>query len=237
MNINELKIELFADGANYDEILNFNENPLIKGFTTNPTLMRKAGISDYEQFSRKILLKIPDKPFSFEVFADIPDEMYEQALKINSWGENVYVKIPIMNTKGEKMLSLIEKLMNKNVKLNITAIMTIKQVEELCSVMNNSTPIIISVFAGRVADTGIDPIPHMKNCKDLLSNFTNAKLLWASPRELLNVFHAESVNCDIITATSDILNKIKLLNKDLYEYSKETVKMFRTDALSAGYKI
>ena len=236
-NLNDLNIKLFADGANYDDIISHNDNPIIKGFTTNPTLMKKAGIEDYEDFSRKILAAIKNKPISLEVFADDIKEMFDQANVINSWGKNVYVKIPIMNTKEEKTLEIIKDLMNLDVKLNITAIMTLKQVEELCKIMNKTTPIIISVFAGRVADTGVDPVPHMRESKAMLSDFQNAELLWASPRELLNLFHAESVNCDIITATSDILNKIKLLNKDLYQYSRETVEMFRTDAVSAGYKI
>ena len=236
-NISDLKIKLFADGANYNDIISHNENPIIKGFTTNPTLMKKAGIENYEDFSKKILTVIKDKPISLEVFADEIQEMFEQANIINSWGKNVYVKIPVMNTKEEKTLEIIKDLMNLNVKLNITAIMTLNQVEELCGIMNKITPIIISVFAGRVADTGVDPVPHMREAKAMLNEFQNAELLWASPRELLNVFHAESVDCDIITATSDILSKIKLLNKDLYRYSRETVEMFRTDAVSAGYKI
>lgn len=236
-NISDLKIKLFADGANYSDIISHNENPIIKGFTTNPTLMKKAGIENYEDFSKKILTAIKDKPISLEVFADEIQEMFEQANIINSWGKNVYVKIPVMNTKEEKTLEIIKDLMNLNVKLNITAIMTLKQVEELCGIMNKTTPIIISIFAGRVADTGVDPVPHMREAKIMLNEFQNAELLWASPRELLNVFHAESVDCDIITATSDILSKIKLLNKDLYRYSRETVEMFRIDAVSAGYKI
>ena len=236
-NISDLKIKLFADGANYNDIISHNENPIIKGFTTNPTLMKKAGIENYEEFSKKILTVIKDKPISLEVFADDIKEMFEQANVINSWGQNVYVKIPIMNTKEEKTLEIIKDLMNLNIKLNITAIMTLKQIEELCTIMNKTTPIIISVFAGRVADTGVDPVPHMRDAKAMLREFKNAELLWASPRELLNLFHAESVECDIITATSDILSKIKLLNKDLYQYSRETVQMFRNDAVSAGYKI
>lgn len=236
-NISDLKIKLFADGANYNDIISHNENPIIKGFTTNPTLMKKAGIENYEEFSKKILTVIKDKPISLEVFADDIKEMFEQANVINSWGQNVYVKIPIMNTKEEKTLEIIKDLMNLNIKLNITAIMTLKQIEELCTIMNKTTPIIISVFAGRVADTGVDPVPHMRDAKAMLREFKNAELLWASPRELLNLFHAESVECDIITATSDILGKIKLLNKDLYQYSRETVQMFRNDAVSAGYKI
>ena len=236
-NISDLKIKLFADGANYNDIISHNENPIIKGFTTNPTLMKKAGIENYEDFSKKILTAIKDKPISLEVFADEIQEMFEQANIINSWGKNVYVKIPVMNTKEESTLEIIKDLMNLNVKLNITAIMTLNQVEELCGIMNKTTPIIISIFAGRVADTGVDPVPHMREAKTMLNEFQNAELLWASPRELLNVFHAESVDCDIITATSDILSKIKLLNKDLYRYSRETVEMFRADAVSAGYKI
>ena len=235
--VSDLKIKLFADGANYNDIISHNENPIIKGFTTNPTLMKKAGIENYEEFSKKILTVIKDKPISLEVFADDIKEMFEQANVINSWGQNVYVKIPIMNTKEEKTLEIIKDLMNLNIKLNITAIMTLKQIEELCTIMNKTTPIIISVFAGRVADTGVDPVPHMRDAKAMLREFKNAELLWASPRELLNLFHAESVECDIITATSDILSKIKLLNKDLYQYSRETVQMFRNDAVSAGYKI
>ncbi len=233
----DLKIKLFADGANIEDILDLDKNPFIKGFTTNPTLMKKAGINDYEKFSKDLLEKITNKPISLEVFADDFSEMKKQAFKINSWGENIYVKIPIMNTLGQSSKNLVRELSNEGICLNITAIMTTKQVSEIIDVLNDDVASIISVFAGRVADTGVDPVPHMIKCKEILKNKKKAELLWASPRELLNVFQADSIDCDIITATSDILKKLELVGKDLLEFSNETVKMFRDDALKAGFKI
>ena len=235
--VDKLKIKLFADGANIDEILALYQNPKIMGFTTNPTLMRKAGISDYIGFAKDILDKIKDKPISFEVFADEFDEMERQAEIINSWAENVYVKIPITNTKSESSLELIKKLSHDGVKLNITAILTKEQVRGVHESLNPDVPSIVSVFAGRIADTGVDPVPFMKDCAEILSSNKNAELLWASPRELLNIFQADECGSHIITATPDVLKKLELVGKDLQEYSLDTVKMFYDDASSAGYTI
>lgn len=236
-SIDSLGIKLFADGAELGGILEMYENPNIKGFTTNPTLMRKANISDYELFARSVLEEIEDLPVSFEVFADEFEEMERQARKISKWGKNVNVKIPIMNTKGESSIPTIKKLSEEGVVLNVTAIMTTEQVEEVSRVISPNAEAIISVFAGRVADTGRDPIPHMKKCLGLLADLPKAELLWASPREVLNVFQANDIGCNIITATNDILKKLQLFDKDLISYSRETVEMFHTDALAAGYNI
>ena len=235
--VDNLKIKLFADGANMDEILALYEDPRIQGFTTNPTLMRKAGISDYTGFAKEVLSHIKDRPISFEVFADDFSEMERQAEIINSWADNVYVKVPITNTKSEPALDLIRKLSHSGVKLNITAILTKEQVKDVHESLSIHTPSIVSVFAGRIADTGIDPVPFMAECVDILSSNKNAELLWASPRELLNIFQADACGSHIITATPDVLKKLSLVGKDLSEYSLETVKMFYDDASSAGYTI
>jgi len=235
--IDDLKIKLFADGADIDGILKMYEDPHIKGFTTNPTLMRKAGIADYEAFSKELLSKVPDRPVSLEVFADDLPEMERQARQIASWGDNVNVKIPITNTQGESTAPLVQKLSSEGVVLNITAIMTLQQVRDVANALSDATGAIVSVFAGRVADTGRDPVPHMAEALTILKDRPKAELLWASPRELLNVFQADEVGCHIITATNDILKKLALVGKDLGDYSKETVQMFRTDAVSAGYQI
>jgi len=235
--VDNLKIKLFADGANIDEILALYKNPKIKGFTTNPTLMRKAGISDYISFAKEVLNQIKDRPISFEVFADDFDNMERQAEIINSWADNVYVKIPITNTKSESSLELVNKLSHAGIKLNITAIMTKDQVKGVHEALNQDVPSIVSVFAGRIADTGVDPVPFMKDCADIISSNKNAELLWASPRELLNVFQADACGSHIITATPDLLKKLELVEKDLQQYSLETVKMFHDDASSAGYTI
>ena len=235
--VDNLKIKLFADGANIDEILALYKNPKIKGFTTNPTLMRKAGISDYISFAKEVLNQIKDRPISFEVFADDFDNMERQAEIINSWADNVYVKIPITNTKSESSLELVNKLSHAGIKLNITAIMTKDQVKGVHEALNQDVPSIVSVFAGRIADTGVDPVPFMKDCADIISSNKNAELLWASPRELLNVFQADACGSHIITATPDLLKKLELVEKDLQQYSLETVKMFYDDASSAGYTI
>jgi len=235
--VDNLKIKLFADGANIDEILALYKNPKIKGFTTNPTLMRKAGISDYVSFAKEVLNQINDRPISFEVFADDFDNMERQAKIINSWADNVYVKIPITNTKSESSLELVKKLSHVGIKLNITAILTKEQVKGVHEVLNPDVPSIVSVFAGRIADTGVDPVPYMKDCAEILSSNKNAELLWASPRELLNIFQADACGSHIITATPDVLKKLQLVEKDLQQYSLETVKMFYDDASSAGYTI
>jgi len=232
-----MKIKLFADGAVISEMLDFYRSGKIQGFTTNPTLMRKAGIMDYEKFASDVLEHIRDLPISFEVFSDEFVEMERQALKLSSLGDNVYVKVPITNTKKESSLDLINKLSSEGVKLNVTAIMTEQQVYELCSALTPNVPSIVSVFAGRIADTGIDPIPVMKQCLSYVTDVPEAELLWASPREVLNVYQAENIGCHIITATTPILNKLKLYKKDLNEYSLDTVKMFYQDALAASYKL
>lgn len=236
-SIEQLKIKLFCDGADFDSILSMYKIPYIKGFTTNPTLMRKAGITDYEAFGRKVLAAVPDRPVSLEVFADDLENMEIQAGKIATWGSNVNIKIPVTNTKGEFTGPLLRTLSAKGVVLNITALMTAKQVEEVAECLHPNTPSIISVFAGRVADTGVDPVPVMKDCLAALKDHPKAELLWASPRELLNVFQADEVGCHIITATPDVLAKLKLVGKDLTEYSLDTVKMFFTDATAAGFSI
>lgn len=232
-----LKVKLFADGADIDGILEMYGNPSIKGFTTNPTLMNKVGISDYEAFGRDVLAAVPDRPVSLEVFADDFDEMEVQALEIASWGSNVNIKIPVTNTKGEFSGPLIKRLSERGVALNVTAILTKEQVREVVKNLTTDTPAIVSVFAGRIADTGVDPVPFMRECVGLLSSRPKAELLWASPRELLNIFQADEVGCHIITATNDVLKKLDLVGKDLAEYSLETVKMFYNDAVSAGYSI
>jgi transaldolase len=235
--IEQLKIKLFCDGADMDSILSMYKNPWIKGFTTNPTLMRKAGISGYEAFGRRVLAAVPDRPVSLEVFADDFENMEIQARKIASWGSNVNVKIPVMNTKGEFTGSLIKTLSSEGITLNITALMTVDQVKQVAECLDPNTPAIVSVFAGRVADTGVDPVPLMAECLIALKDRPKAELLWASPRELLNVFQADEVGCHIITATPDILGKLKTVGKDLFDFSLDTVKMFFTDATAAGFSI
>ena len=233
----KLKVKLFADGADFDGMLAMYRLPHIKGFTTNPTLMRKAGVSDYEAFARKVLAAIPDRPVSFEVFADDLGEMEQQARRIATWGPNVNVKIPVTNTAGTFTGPIIRNLARDGIVLNITAIMTVEQVREIADALAEATPAIVSVFAGRVADTGVDPMPHMRACKKALAARPKAELLWASPRELLNIFQADEVGCDIITATNDILAKLSLVGKNLDGYSLETVKMFYQDAKASGFTI
>ena len=234
MNLN---IKLFADGADKAGILEMNANPIISGFTTNPTLMRNAGVKDYKIFALDILSHISDKPVSLEVFSDDFNIMEEQALEISSWAENVYVKIPITNTKAESSVELIDRLSAKNVKINVTAIMTIDQVKSILSSLSKGPGGFVSVFAGRVADTGIDPLSLMSDVVELLSGYSNLELIWASPRELYNVVQADSIGCHIITLTNGIFNKLSLLGYDLNQYSLDTVKMFRNDAVKAGYKL
>jgi len=235
--INDLKVKIFADGANQRDILDLYRKPYIKGFTTNPTLMRKAGISDYRAFATEILAYIPDRPFSFEVFSDEFDEMEEQALEITTWGSHVYVKIPVTNTRGETACPLVRRLSQAGVKLNVTALMTLAQVRQVAEALAGGASSYISVFAGRIADTGRDPVPLMAAAVQVLADLPNAELIWASPRELLNIFHADTVGCHIITVTHDILKKLDLVGKDLDEFSLDTVKMFRRDALEAGFRL
>lgn len=235
--VQDLKVKIFADGADLNEIIKLAANPLIKGFTTNPTLMRKAGVEDYETFARQVLEKITDRPVSFEVFADDQDGMIRQARAIASWGSNVNVKIPYTNTKGESMLSVIEKLSDSGVQVNVTAMMTAEHVAKTAIVLNPDVPAIASVFAGRVADTGIDPVPVMAAAAHALKDCPKAELLWASPREVLNIYHAEQAGCHIITVTNDLLSKLVNIGKNLEQFSLETVKMFYRDASEAGYMI
>ncbi len=232
-----MDIKIFADGADFDSMLAAAANPAISGLTTNPTLMKKAGVTDYETFARKVLAKIKDKPISFEVFADGIDDMESQAQTIATWGDNVYVKIPITNTKGETTFDLCGRLSNSGVKLNITAIFTTAQVEGLLAKLSKETPAVISVFAGRIADAGVDPMGTITACKQLMADHPMAELLWASPREILNVVQAKQTGCDIITMTPDLIAKLKLLGKDLDQFSLETVQMFYNDATAAGYTI
>ena len=235
--VHDLKVKLFADGADKAGMLDMASKSFIKGLTTNPTLMRKAGIKSYKDFALEILTEVKDKPISFEVFSDDFDEMERQALEITSWGENVYVKIPVMNTKQEPAYDLVSKLSNQGVKLNVTALMTNTQVKNVAERLNMSIPSYISVFAGRVADTGIDPVPQMKAAVDIIKMNPKIELIWASPRELLNIFQADEIGCQIITVTNDVLKKLDLVGKNLEEYSLDTVKMFYNDAKSAGYSI
>jgi transaldolase len=236
-DLKSLKVKLFADGADLAGIQEMAANPMIKGFTTNPTLMRKAGIVDYKAFALQVLDVVPNRPVSFEVFDDDFDEMEKQALEIASWGKNVNVKIPVTNTKGEFCGPLVERLSRAGVQLNITAVMTLEQVKRIVDRLAAETPAIVSVFAGRIADTGRDPLPIMAEAVQLLKAKPKAELIWASPRELLNVFQADQVGCHIITATNDILKKLALVGKDLERYSLETVEMFYKDAKAAGFSI
>lgn len=233
----ELKVKLFADGAEKKAMLELYANPHIKGFTTNPTLMRKAGIANYEAFAHDILACITDRPISFEVLANEFDEMEAQANHIASWSDNVYVKVPVMNTRREPSYDLVRRLSRAGVKVNVTALLTLEQVHNVSRALDFDTPAFISVFAGRIADTGRDPVPMMAEAVAMLRSCPNIELIWASPRELLNVFQAEAVGCHIITATPDILNKLALVGKDLTEYSLDTVKMFYYDSCEAEYSL
>jgi transaldolase len=235
--LSDLRVKIFADGADKVGMLEMYRNPLIQGFTTNPTLMRKAVVSDYQAFALDILRVIPDRPISFEVFSDDFPEMERQARKIARWGDNVYVKIPVTNTWGESSIPLIRHLTQSGVKLNVTALMTPDQVCDVSAALAGGPPAFVSVFAGRVADTGRDPVPVMAAALELVRMYPNIELIWASPRELFNIFQADAIGCHIITATNDILLKLNLVGKDLHEYSLETVKMFREDAVKAGYTL
>jgi transaldolase len=235
--IEELRISLFSDGADLPGILEMYEKPWIRGFTTNPTLMRKAGVRNYEAFARSLLRAVPDRPISLEVFGDDEAEMELQALTIATWGRNVNVKIPVTNRDGLFMGPLIRRLGEAGVALNVTAILTLEQVEKVVEALAPDTWAIVSVFAGRIADTGVDPIPLMADAKRVLRWRPRAQLLWASPRELLNVFQAEDAGCDIITVAPEILRKMEIVGKDLKQYSLETVEMFHRDARAAAYEI
>ena len=235
--VSDLKVKIFADGADFESMMKLYKNPLIKGFTTNPTLMRKAGITDYEAFARKILAAIPDRPISLEVFADDFQSMENQAHKIAGWGDNVNVKIPVTNTGGAFSGELIRRLSSEGVALNVTAVFTQKQVQRVAEVLHPDAPAIVSVFAGRIADTGVDPEPLMKDALELLRQRPKAELLWASPRELLNIFHADRCGTHIITVTHDLLGKLSMIGFDLEAFSLETVKMFHTDAGASQFSI
>jgi transaldolase len=237
-SLNDLKVQIYADGADKAGILDLYAKPYIKGLTTNPSLMKKAGIKDYEAFAKDILQSVTAKPISLEVFSDDISEMRRQAAKIKSWGSNVYVKIPITNSKGESCLPLIKDLGKEGVKLNVTALMTLKQVAGVADALNPAVPSVVSVFAGRVADTGVDPMPLMRACGALLTGHEKAELLWASTREVLNIFQADECGCAIITVPHDILAKAaKMIGMDLTELSLDTVKMFLKDSTDAGFKL
>ena len=235
--IEELKVKIFADGADKAGMMEMYSKSFVKGLTTNPTLMKKAGITDYRAFCKDILTSIKDKPLSFEVFSDDFSEMERQALEIGSWGENVYVKIPVTNTKQETCYSLVKKLSNQKVKLNVTALMTLDQVSNVVASLDPDVPSYVSVFAGRVADTGYDPVPMMTKAVAILKSAPASELIWASPRELLNIFQADDIGCHVITVTNDILKKLSLVGYDLNQYSLDTVKMFYKDAVDAGFKL
>ncbi len=235
--IEELRIQIFADGADKVRMLEMNAKPFIRGLTTNPTLMKKAGIADYRAFCKEILTHIKVKPVSFEVFSDDFSVMERQAMEIASWGENVYVKIPISNTKGQTCYELVDQLSARGVKVNVTAIMTLAQVRDVLAALKQNVPSYISVFAGRIADTGRDPLPIMAAAVAMLKINPLAELIWASPRELLNIFQAEQIGCHVITVTDDILNKLKLVGYDLDNYSLDTVSMFYNDAKAAGFTL
>lgn len=234
---NSLEIKLFADGANINEMFEMNDKTYIKGLTTNPTLMRKSGVDNYENFAKEVLAVVTKKPVSFEVFSDDFDEMIKQGKKIASWGENVYVKIPITNTTGEFSKNVIRELQLSGIKVNVTAIMTSAQVDELCDILDGEIPSYISIFAGRIADTGKDPEQILKKALERSKNLKYAELIWASPRELLNIFQAAKIGCHVITATQDILKKLELVDYPLEQYSLDTVKMFANDAKASGFQI
>jgi transaldolase len=236
-SVTELTVKLFADGADAAGMRELYRNPHIRGFTTNPTLMRKAGVTDYRRFARDILHTIPDRPISFEVFSDEFAEMGRQAREISQWGPNVYVKIPITNTRGESSYGLVRDLADHGVKVNVTAVLALDQVEHILPALANGPASYISVFAGRVADTGLDPVPIMAAAAELLRPYPEIELIWASPRELLNIFQADAIGCHIITATHDILHKLHLVGKDLHAYSLDTVKMFYEDAQKGRYTL
>ncbi len=233
----DLKVKIFADGADKASMLDLYRRSYIRGFTTNPTLMRKAGVVDYREFAREVLAVITDRPISFEVFTDTAEEMIQQGREIASWGENVYVKIPVTNTHGVFMGEVIRTLAADRVKLNVTAVMTLEQTREIAACLSHDVPSIVSIFAGRIADSGRDPLPIMREAVEILRPLPHAELIWASPRELLNIFHAEQAGCHIITVTDDIMKKLPLIGKDLDLFSLETVRMFHGDAEAAGFSL
>lgn len=236
-SVDQLTVKIFADGADKAGMLAMVQKPFIQGLTTNPTLMCKAGITDYEAFAKDIVSSIKDVPISFEVFSDDFTEMKRQAYKIASWGDNVYVKIPVTNTKGETCYDLVRELAQANIKQNVTAIFTLEQVMAVVDALKEGPAAYVSIFAGRIADTGRDPIPLMKQAVELLKPHQQLELIWASPRELLNVFQANDIGCHVITVTNDIINKLSCVNKDLHEFSLDTVKMFYNDAIKAGFEL
>jgi len=235
--ISELKVKIFGDGADLAGILELSQRPYIKGFTTNPTLMRKAGVADYERFAAEVLRHIEDRPVSFEVIADEPEEMEAQAHHIATWGANVVVKIPVTNTRREHMYDLVRRLSHEGIRVNVTALLTLAQVRQVAQALAGGVASTVSVFAGRIADTGRDPVPMMAEAVQILREHGNNELIWASPRELLNIFQADQIGCHIITVTNDILQKLGLVGKDLDEFSLETVKMFHGDAIKSGYTL
>jgi transaldolase len=236
-SLTDLQVKIFADGADKATILEYARRPYIKGFTTNPTLMRKAGVKDYEAFALDVLQHIPDRPISFEVLADDEVEMERQAWQIAGWAENVYVKIPVTNTRGEPMYDLIHRLSADGARLNVTAVLALDHVGRVCQALRGGAPSYLSIFAGRIADTGRDPIPVMRTALEMIGDAGDTELMWASPRELLNIFQAEELGCHVITATRDILDKLPLIGKDLHEFSLETVLMFYNDAVKSGYSL
>jgi transaldolase len=235
--LDQLNIKIFGDGADLEQMLELNRKPYVKGFTTNPTLMRKAGVTDYVGFARRVLEEITDKPISFEVFSDEPGEIHAQAREISSWAPNVYVKVPVTNTRGESTEEVVRALTSSGVQVNVTGILTLPQVEKVTRTLDGGAPSIVSVFAGRVADTGVDPVPHMTKALEITNTVPTTELLWASPRELLNIVQADAIGCDIITVTEDVLAKLPLLGKDLAEYSLDTVTMFYRDAQESGFTL
>jgi transaldolase len=237
MNLTDLRTKIFADGADLEGMIALYQKPYVKGFTTNPTLMRKAGIADYRGFARQVVAAIPDRPISFEVFSDEFEDMERQAHEIRQWGDQVFVKLPVTNTKGQPTYDLIHRLSHAGVKVNATALLTLEQVREVVQALKGGAPSNVSVFAGRIADTARDPVPLMAAAVDLVRDAEDAELIWASPRELLNIWQADAIGCQIITATTDILKKLPLVGKNLDEYSLETVQMFYDDACAAGYSL
>jgi len=235
--IERIRTKIFADGADLDGILRLAGDPLIQGFTTNPTLMWKAGLTDYEEFAKRLLERITDKPISFEVFADDEAEMRRQARKIAAWGDNVYVKLPVSTTDGASMAPLVRELSEDGVRVNVTALFTTAQVEVITEAVRDGAPSFISVFAGRIADAGVDPVPIMARAVDIMLAAPRAALIWASPREILNLVQADQVGCDVITMTHDLLPKVRSLGKDLEQFSLETVQMFHRDASAAGFTL
>lgn len=236
-HVESLKVRIFADGADLPGLLEMARRPYISGFTTNPTLMRKAGVADYRAFAREVLQAIADRPISFEVFADEPVEMERQAREIASWGPNVFVKIPVTTTRGESCAPLVRRLAADGLQLNVTALLTLDQVREVSQALAGGARSFVSVFAGRIADTGRDPVPLLGQALRIMAPWPDQQLIWASPRELLNIFQADTIGCHVITVTSDVLKKLSLVGKDLDQYSLETVRMFFDDGQAAGYRL